>query len=68
VIYKPLSVQSDWTDCNSHGTRRLKCGTAKTEPAVPAAPALAGVVQQHCSYIALTVNQEVRFWSASTAI
>jgi len=20
VIYKPLSVQSDWTDCNSHGT------------------------------------------------
>jgi len=23
VIYKPLSVQSDWTDCNSHGTRPL---------------------------------------------
>jgi len=21
VIYKPLSVQPDWTDCNSHGTR-----------------------------------------------
>ena len=20
MIYKPLSVQSDWTDCNSHGT------------------------------------------------
>jgi len=20
VIYKPLSVQSDWTDCSSHGT------------------------------------------------
>jgi len=20
VIYKPLNVQSDWTDCNSHGT------------------------------------------------
>jgi len=22
VIYKPLSVQSDWTDCNSYGTSR----------------------------------------------
>ena len=20
MIHKPLSVQSDWTDCNSHGT------------------------------------------------